>query len=478
MVGGLELGRRLVAAGLVEAAGVPEVDPLGGRQFDLLDRAPGFAPFDELGLVEPVDRLGQGIVIAVPLRADAAHRFGLGEALGVADREVLHPAVAVVDEPCERRVATVPDGHLEGIEGQVGSERGADPPADDRPAEGVDDERAVDEPGPGPNVGQVGDPQAVGSRRAEDPLHEVSRALADERRLRRSDPLRARRAGQTERPHQPPDLVTTDSLALAAELAPQLTHAIHAEVGVVDPADGRAEGLVPDGPGGRRPDLGGVVARRGDLQRATDRLDSPTSALLVDEDGHRGERRSSSAPKKTAALFRISLARRSSWTSRSSSFTLARSSVVRPGRVPRSTSSWWTQWRSDSGPMPSWRATLPTAPCHSPCSVAVSNTSRTARSFNSGGYRRWNSPWRDARCSDMAPCSSKEWSLHRSQDDSEIHTLDRWFNLHLVRHSVGGLDDAMLVRVGELTQDVEPILLRERPVVVRLVRVDDCPMLL
>jgi hypothetical protein len=37
-----------------------------------------------------------------------------------------------------------------------------------------------------------------------------------------------------------------------------------------------------------------------------------TSALLVDEVGHRGERRSSSAPKKAAALLRISLARRSS----------------------------------------------------------------------------------------------------------------------------------------------------------------------
>lgn len=65
MVGGLELRRRDVAARLVEASMVPEVDPLGRRQLDLLDRAPGTAAVDELGLVEPVDALGQGVVEAL-----------------------------------------------------------------------------------------------------------------------------------------------------------------------------------------------------------------------------------------------------------------------------------------------------------------------------------------------------------------------------------------------------------------------------
>ncbi len=61
MVGGLELGRREVAAGLVQSPGVPELDPLGGRELDLLDRAPGLAALDQLGLVQPVDGLGEGV---------------------------------------------------------------------------------------------------------------------------------------------------------------------------------------------------------------------------------------------------------------------------------------------------------------------------------------------------------------------------------------------------------------------------------
>ena len=44
---------------------------------------------DDLGLVEAVDRLGESVVVAV---ADAADRWldaGLGQALGVLDRDVL-----------------------------------------------------------------------------------------------------------------------------------------------------------------------------------------------------------------------------------------------------------------------------------------------------------------------------------------------------------------------------------------------------
>ena len=58
MVGGFELRRGDVAAGAVEPAGVPEVDPFGGRELDLLDRSPGSGAVDQLGLVQPVDSLG------------------------------------------------------------------------------------------------------------------------------------------------------------------------------------------------------------------------------------------------------------------------------------------------------------------------------------------------------------------------------------------------------------------------------------
>jgi hypothetical protein len=44
--------------------------------------------------------------------------------------------------------------------------------------------------------------------------------------------------------------------------------------------------------------------------------------------------------------------------------------VVLPGRWPPSTSAWRTQDRSDSVPMPSWRATRLMTPKRSPvCSI-------------------------------------------------------------------------------------------------------------
>jgi len=69
---------------------------------------------------ETEDRLGQGVVVGV---ADAAHRGldpSFGQALRVADRDVLHAAVAVMDEslqprPCMR-------SPLERIERQIAPE--------------------------------------------------------------------------------------------------------------------------------------------------------------------------------------------------------------------------------------------------------------------------------------------------------------------------------------------------------------------
>ncbi len=63
--------------------------------------------------------------------------------------------------------------------------------------------------------------------------------------------------------------------------------------------------------------------------------------------------RSSSAPKKLAALFRISLARLSSRFSCSSAFILAASLVLTPDTWPWSMSACRTQDRTDSVPYPS-----------------------------------------------------------------------------------------------------------------------------
>ena len=70
VVGGFQLDWWDVAAVLVEAAVVEPVDPFGGGELDVLDGPPGLAGLDQLGLVEPVDGLGQGVVVGAADRPD------------------------------------------------------------------------------------------------------------------------------------------------------------------------------------------------------------------------------------------------------------------------------------------------------------------------------------------------------------------------------------------------------------------------
>jgi hypothetical protein len=62
---GFGFGWRDVAGGLQQAAVVEPVDPVQRCVFDRLEAAPWSAAVDDLGLEEPVDRLGQGVVVAV-----------------------------------------------------------------------------------------------------------------------------------------------------------------------------------------------------------------------------------------------------------------------------------------------------------------------------------------------------------------------------------------------------------------------------
>ena len=59
---------------------------------------PGRAAMDQLSFVEPVDRLGQGVVVAVALAAYGGLDTGLGQTFAVADRDVLRASVRVMDQ--------------------------------------------------------------------------------------------------------------------------------------------------------------------------------------------------------------------------------------------------------------------------------------------------------------------------------------------------------------------------------------------
>ena len=112
--------------------------------------------------------------------------------------------------------------------------------------------------------------------------------------------------------------------------------------------------------------------------------------MVGDELDHRGDvlRRSSSAWAKYANAFRrISFARFSSRTSRSSSFNRSRSLVVRPGRCPASRGACRTHFRSVSAVQPSFGATDCSTAHAEAWASRCSSTIRTARSRTSGENR-------------------------------------------------------------------------------------------
>lgn len=91
-------GGRDAANGLQQPTMVEPIDPFERGVLNSFEAALGSAPVDHLGFVETVDRFGQSVVVAVADTADRRLDAGLGEALGVLDRQVLRSAVAVVDQ--------------------------------------------------------------------------------------------------------------------------------------------------------------------------------------------------------------------------------------------------------------------------------------------------------------------------------------------------------------------------------------------
>jgi hypothetical protein len=91
----------------------------------------GPRPMDDLGLVEAVDGLGQGVVVAVADAADRGFDPALGQPLAILDRHILGSAVGVVDEAAAVLRATFVQGLFESVEHEAGVGGAADPPADD-----------------------------------------------------------------------------------------------------------------------------------------------------------------------------------------------------------------------------------------------------------------------------------------------------------------------------------------------------------
>ena len=164
------LGRRHVADRLEQPPIVEPVDPFQRRVLHGIEGAPRTARVDHLGLVEPDDRLGQRVVVGVPDAADRSLDAGLGQPLGVADRQVLARR-GRCGGSAPRLAWRACSACSSASSARSRAQRARHPPADDAAREDVDDERHVDEPRPGRHVGQVRHPQLVRPRRRELALH-------------------------------------------------------------------------------------------------------------------------------------------------------------------------------------------------------------------------------------------------------------------------------------------------------------------
>lgn len=174
-MGLLVLDGRDVSQGRMEPAVVVPIHPAGGGVLDVGDGLVGpvvkDGGADALGLVEPVDRLHQGVVVGVADRADRGPDLLERQVLGQPHRRVLRPGVRVVDQLAGLGGVSfsfaLPQRHAQRDHHQVGllGRRGV--PGHDPLGVDVDDEGHVGEPRPGPHVREVRDPGAVRCRGAE-----------------------------------------------------------------------------------------------------------------------------------------------------------------------------------------------------------------------------------------------------------------------------------------------------------------------
>jgi hypothetical protein len=144
---------------------------------------------------------------------------------------------------------------------------------------------------------------------------------------------------------QPLDRATYHRDTFPVRLLPDFVRSVGLHVGMPNTHDLRPWKLIAFRAGAvprRIAKLCGMapVPRRGNSQDLADRLDPEGDATLINKGLQDFSRRSSSTWAKSAlASFKISLVRRSSFTSRSSALRRSRSDVVTPSRSPLSTSS-------------------------------------------------------------------------------------------------------------------------------------------
>jgi hypothetical protein len=150
VVGPLKLVRRDITERLEQTPRVVPRDPLQRRELDVVNALPRAAPMNQLRLVEADDGFGERVVVRIAGAADGALDARVGQPLRVANREILRPAVRVVNQPLGVVELTIVE--VERVEREIAAQRARHAPADDAAGEDVDHEGPVGETPPGRDV--------------------------------------------------------------------------------------------------------------------------------------------------------------------------------------------------------------------------------------------------------------------------------------------------------------------------------------
>src|SRR5271165_3861060 len=315
-----------------------------------------------------------------------------------------------------------PYRHFKRIEGEIGTQVISDLPAENAAGEQVHNERRVHKPGGRVHVRDVRDPAPVRRHSVEAAVQQVRRpvrGIAGHRGARRLPP--APRAADPQVAHQPLHRVACHRNAFPVQLQPHFPGSVNLSSYLAFPY--LHDLVLHDGIPGfpcrrlRLAFLREVIRRHGKLQDRADRLDAKPVPVRVNELDWRGSLGSSSRAKYALAALRISFARRSSRTSRSSSVIRLLSTVVVPGRWPPSISACFSQPRSASGWTSSCRPTRAISPRPLPSRSRTSSTNFTARSRSSSGY---------FRCAAMTLNPPRYQSLQPSRGDPFLIEAAGW----------------------------------------------------
>lgn len=209
---------------------VEPIDPFQSGEFDRFEVPPWPAPMDDLGLIETVDRFGEGVVVTIADASDRRLDASFCQPLGIPDGHVLNAAIRVMHEAAAVSRTPIMKCLLQRIEDEACMCCPARPPADDATSEDVDDKGHVDETLPGGDIGEIRNPQPVWCRGFELAVNPVKRARGRLVRERRADRLSSNDPLQAHRPHKPGDSAAGDIEAFTLQLPPDLANAIDAEI--------------------------------------------------------------------------------------------------------------------------------------------------------------------------------------------------------------------------------------------------------